>query len=202
MQDETKKEDLRVVKSKRALVSAMFTLLAKRNFEKASVKELCDQALISRSVFYAYFNDKYDLLRYWLAEIARSIPDDVSAYRISDIVAAINAFILEHKKVIKNIVEYANETTMGLLQEFMELSINKLFEHKTDPSADASYSVLQKFCAGGLINLLKWYINYNFPADIQLMNVDLYNILRCIVACDTEKGKKLFKRADCRDSIK
>ena len=58
----SKKTDLRVVKTKRALKKAMMDLMKKYKFEELKVKQIADEALVNRATFYYHFNDKYDLL--------------------------------------------------------------------------------------------------------------------------------------------
>lgn len=53
--------DLRVVKTRAALQDAMETLLREKPFEKITVQEICDRALVSRTAFYAHYHDKYAL---------------------------------------------------------------------------------------------------------------------------------------------
>ena len=46
------------------LMTALLDLLAEMPFEKISLTDLCRVSMISRSTFYRYFEDKYDLLHY------------------------------------------------------------------------------------------------------------------------------------------
>ena len=55
-------EDLRTVRTKRALLEALLRLTEERGFERVTVSELCDLALVNRSTFYRYYEDKNDLL--------------------------------------------------------------------------------------------------------------------------------------------
>jgi AcrR family transcriptional regulator len=49
--------------TKTALRDSLIELMQKRPILAVSVKEICDQADISRSTFYAHYKDLYDLLR-------------------------------------------------------------------------------------------------------------------------------------------
>ncbi|MFC6254059.1 TetR/AcrR family transcriptional regulator [Secundilactobacillus hailunensis] len=54
--------DKRIIKTERDIKQAFLTLLKTTPFQKISVNQVCDQALVSRSTFYEHFQDKYDLL--------------------------------------------------------------------------------------------------------------------------------------------
>ncbi len=53
--------DLRTVKTEKAIKDAFMQLRAKKAPEKITVKELCVQAQINKSTFYAHYNDIYAL---------------------------------------------------------------------------------------------------------------------------------------------
>lgn len=55
-------EDVRIIKNKRAIESALLHLLQKKEFSKITTQDICREALVSRSTFYAHYLDKYDLL--------------------------------------------------------------------------------------------------------------------------------------------
>ncbi|MDR2932476.1 MAG: TetR/AcrR family transcriptional regulator, partial [Oscillospiraceae bacterium] len=67
------KQDLRVTRTHKALVSALFMLLKKQPFQKITVNELCEAAMVSRATFYLHFEDKYHLLRFGLKQLRGEI---------------------------------------------------------------------------------------------------------------------------------
>lgn len=59
---EPKKEDRRVRRTKKMLTQALTSLLAKKQINEITVKELTDVADINRGTFYLYYRDVYDML--------------------------------------------------------------------------------------------------------------------------------------------
>ncbi|MDR0297386.1 MAG: TetR/AcrR family transcriptional regulator [Streptococcaceae bacterium] len=57
----TKKQDLRVTRTQKLITQAFFALLRKKKFEKISIQEIADSAMINRATFYAHYADKQDL---------------------------------------------------------------------------------------------------------------------------------------------
>lgn len=58
------KNGSRRAKMSRALIkTALLELMAEKPFSKISVKELCEQADVNRSTFYAHYNEQSDVLR-------------------------------------------------------------------------------------------------------------------------------------------
>lgn len=62
------KLDLRVQKTYKSLIEAFEVLLheQEKEFEKISVTEICDAAMIRRPTFYKHFLDKYDFLTFFI----------------------------------------------------------------------------------------------------------------------------------------
>lgn len=61
-------EDIRITKSREAIVKAMETLLEQKPFRKITVNDLCRTAVVGRTTFYAHFEDKYKLISYILQQ--------------------------------------------------------------------------------------------------------------------------------------
>ncbi|MGX4686220.1 TetR/AcrR family transcriptional regulator [Vagococcus sp. JNUCC 83] len=51
-----------IIGIKKAIISAMETLLVKKNFNDITIKMICYKAKISRSGFYLHYTDKFDLV--------------------------------------------------------------------------------------------------------------------------------------------
>ncbi len=68
------KLDLRIVKTRKALVESLFTLLCEKRFEDITISALCDRAMVRRATFYKHFSDKYDLFSYTISTLFHSFP--------------------------------------------------------------------------------------------------------------------------------
>ena len=55
------KEDLRVKKTKSALKKALSELLKEKTFDKITIMEICERAMVNRVTFYSHYNDKQGL---------------------------------------------------------------------------------------------------------------------------------------------
>lgn len=58
-----KKEDLRVIKTKKLIRKSFVDLSKKISYQKISVKDLCDNAMINRNTFYLHYENKDDLVK-------------------------------------------------------------------------------------------------------------------------------------------
>ncbi|MEI3607334.1 TetR/AcrR family transcriptional regulator C-terminal domain-containing protein [Pseudogracilibacillus sp. SE30717A] len=58
----TKKQDLRVQRTRKSLNQALLTLMEKKKFSTITIQELANEAMINRATFYLHYYDKYDLL--------------------------------------------------------------------------------------------------------------------------------------------
>ena len=60
--DKTKQEDLRVRKTKEAIRRTFEDMICEMDYEKITVKELTDRAMINRKTFYLHYETLDDLL--------------------------------------------------------------------------------------------------------------------------------------------
>ena len=63
------KEDLRVRRTKKLLSMALLDIMEDTPFNKISVNDICEKAMVHRATFYNHFYDKEDLFNYILGEI-------------------------------------------------------------------------------------------------------------------------------------
>jgi AcrR family transcriptional regulator len=63
------KTDLRVIKTKANIKKVFIELLNQKEFDKITVQDILDHALINRSTFYKYYADKYDLAEQLVDEV-------------------------------------------------------------------------------------------------------------------------------------
>ncbi len=70
---ENVKEDLRIKRTKKLLCTALMDLMQNTSFDKLSVNEICEKAMVHRAKFYNHFNDKNDLLNYALDNLQEEL---------------------------------------------------------------------------------------------------------------------------------
>lgn len=58
----SKKQDLRIQRTRKSLNQALITLMERKTFSAITIQELADEAMINRATFYLHYCDKYDLL--------------------------------------------------------------------------------------------------------------------------------------------
>jgi len=169
----TEKDDLKSKKTKNALNTSLLSLLGKYSFEKISVRNICEEALISRAAFYAHFTDKYDFLQYWLMNLVKKCPNqDQMDIHTSEV---INKVVNEHKKTIRNLVLDARKETMDVLFDVILTTLN--FD-MTNEKIDAKSIVISNFYAGGILFYLLWQVEHRFPQDITPVNEYLCTIMK------------------------
>jgi AcrR family transcriptional regulator len=66
-----KKEDPRILRTRRLLRDALGSLLREKSFEAITVGEVTERATLNRVTFYAHFPDKYALLEYSMGSLIR-----------------------------------------------------------------------------------------------------------------------------------
>ena len=62
IKDKETKKDLRIKRTEKAIRKSFIKLMAKKGFDRILVKDITDEAMISRNTFYLHYADKYDLL--------------------------------------------------------------------------------------------------------------------------------------------
>jgi len=184
-----KKEDLRIIKTRRALTSAMFNLLRHQNFNKMTVNDICEEALISRAAFYTHFNDKYHLLNYCLDNLIEKGTEKMQTSAYEQLEIHGNKFISENSRIITNLVEGSDYEVFAILCDFMLSIISIVLKKNLDRQMSPDHTVLYNFCSGGLINMVLWQVKNKFPSETPLITPHLHGILNCITDWNENKNK-------------
>ena len=77
-------EDLRVIKTIEAIKQSFEALICEKDYEKITVKELCEKARINKKTFYHYYSSLDDLLSEMQAELSAKYIDKVKNYILPD----------------------------------------------------------------------------------------------------------------------
>jgi len=173
--DNNNKQDLRIIKTRKAITDAMSKLLETQNFKHITVSDLCEEALVSRATFYVHFEDKYALLQYWLTELKLKVIIKDNTYE--QLEASVNNLVQNNKNVIKNLVYEANSEVLDVLHEYIISFLNISSKKNEQGIVSPKHVVLSSFFAGGMVNYILWQVKNKFPADTTPMNIYLFEII-------------------------
>jgi len=171
------KEDSRSIKTVEALNGAMLSLLESRNFRNITIKDICEEALVSRATFYTHFTDKYDFLKWWLLKV---YPDDlVNKEDIYEVMAQkINQYMNENKAMIKHLFIDADSWTLDALFDVFYIIMRMTTDKTTDGLANPKYIVLSNFYISGMIHYIMWQAKNDFPQNVTAMNNHVYEVIK------------------------
>ena len=173
-----KKIDLRIQKTYSSLQDAFTKLLEEKPFEAITVNELCDRALIRRTTFYKHFADKYEYFKFYLSTLSESFKSQVTVTSlINDPVAysitmlhEIFQFVRTHKKLVDGLRNSNMMTFLyQALQEQFVTELRDVFVTINNKELSPKTELLISFYAGGLINVVYWWINHPDTLDEEVI---------------------------------
>lgn len=152
------------LRTRRELFATMEKLLYEKRFEEITINDICDRALITRSTFYRYFKDKYDLTEGLIEYIGDR---DLNKRRTSyiDFFNDLNNFVERNDQLIHNLNPFS-QYRLNFYTDFLTIIrrvILSYYENNRDQKEDpvirtvdnsADKEKLIQFIAGGIIALL------------------------------------------------
>ena len=81
--------DLRVRRTQKLIRDALITLIEERGFDAITVGEIASRAMVSRTAFYRYYEDKYDLVMKLFEETVITMNNDFDVFR-RDVISTVD----------------------------------------------------------------------------------------------------------------
>lgn len=169
-----KKEDLRVTKTKRDLRLALLQLLKKYPFEKISVSDICNEAIINRMTFYKHFDDKYDLLNHTMEttveEVLQMTTEKFDIQKFDEtpikfctlLIDVVLDYCAKNKELLQSLMVKDGGIVQDLLFNITRKNIEKLIK-ELDKLASAKYSpaAISAFMTGGISYLIYYWLTHS-----------------------------------------
>ena len=114
-----KRENQRVMLSKRLIKDSLTRLLATESIHKVSIRSLCEDAGINRSTFYKYYGSQYDVLAEMEADLIGSISNLLNE----------NSATIPDKKTLEAICSYF-ERNMDFVQRLIGNNVDPGFPER------------------------------------------------------------------------
>lgn len=177
-------EDRRVTKSKKAILAAMYSLLEENSFQKISVNDICARSQLSRSTFYAHFEDKYDLMRFALEALNEEINNVARELEPRDRLKAVLQSIYDNSTIYKNLfMEYTNTELATMFQTFFTNLFSEQLRQKEAQGGliAGSTEFTAVFYSGGVASSIEHWIRKGYPASVSQLADSLHMVLKDIL---------------------
>ncbi|WP_283589500.1 TetR/AcrR family transcriptional regulator [Staphylococcus nepalensis] len=168
--------DLRVIKTKRALTQSFFQLLKNKEFSDITVKNICSSALIHRTTFYQHFFDKYDLLVHLISILTKDFFSIDIQQRLNNPFLSINDTInnIDELKIIKKKQSNDKEFERTTKNHFIQLLQNDILENQKEITAPPGIPIELIFYIYGavLAGFIEWLQNSKTKIDKDSKKLD------------------------------
>ena len=176
-------EDLRVVKTIQGIKGAFEELICEKDYEKITVKELCDRAKINKKTFYHYYETLDALLAELQAEISSSYIERIKDFTLPDDIKKVNREFFRFS--VNQGMAYEKITcSTGSYSYIRQQMINKVVAETWDKSelfrrmTSFEKSVLLEFINGINLNIYRNWVSYGKKCSAEEL-IDLSNSLTC-----------------------
>lgn len=142
------KEDLRVLRTRKLLARSLFELLETTPFDKITVVDICDNAMVHRATFYNHFESKEHLLDYAIEEIKEDL--------------FLSTYDKEHFNSIKDLYLYI----IGKVLDFIEENKAKILLILNQNSFEKAAEFLMSTIKRSLVNLMSNFENTSYENAI------------------------------------
>jgi len=182
-------QDIRITKTHMALSKTLMDLLEKKSFQKITVNDICQDAMVSRSTFYMHFEDKYQLMLFCLQKERQRFDEAAQSMAPRDMLHAILSSVCERKKIFYNF--FKAEIDMEFFNMFKNFFYDFISENLTkleqkEVKLPGPIPPLVAYYANGLAGMTIWWIENDFSLPIDEMVICQYNLLSDILPKDSK----------------
>ena len=160
-----KPQDLRIIKTHKALLEAFMELLEEKLFEDITVHELCERAMVRRATFYKHFADKYEFFTFFIREIQAKFKSETNPLRTAEtpheylvaMTQKLIEFLAERQRMVNRLSKSKMMPSLiNMLSEQMILDAKeKMAESvKSGHELPATPEFLASFYVGGILQVL------------------------------------------------
>lgn len=166
------KENPASIRSKKYLTEALLELMEEKSYDKISIKEITDKALLSRRTFYTNFEVKEDILRYHVYSLLNEYIEKLKSYEqltTYELAKEYFSYWFSHKELLKLLKTNNLLLLIKIFEEFL-INMNGIVEITNYHSAESHLQYYEAvFVAGGLWNLVNVWVEENFSKSPEEM---------------------------------
>jgi len=200
-----KKIDLRIVRTKKSIKRAFLDLLKEKNYNKITIQDIAEEAIINRNTFYLHYLDKDDLLDQLSYECLNKLKESMNSSRNIDTIDDLgyDDFYEIIKKVFEVIEEdfefykvimgdesipYLSIKFTNVIKNHMSEGLNNSGPLKAGKTNIDHGIIYVEYMAAGLIGVIRFWVNNRHKYSIEevsriVINIYSKDILQLLKNC-------------------
>jgi len=178
------KKDLRVIKTKASLQTALIELLQEKTLDKISISELCKKASVNRGTFYLHYQDVAELFEEYFHNMTEDLrkayyePYLLTHFKIENLSADM-VRIFHHVEKYKQFykIVFNRKTPMMYYYRLFDIIRNYLKESISHIQSE-NVEFFASYQANAIIGLVIQWIQHDFKESPEQMNKILLNLTK------------------------
>lgn len=152
------------MKTKQIIIQAMMDLLQEESFQEITIQMILDRAGVSRSTFYRYFLDKYDIAGVFLENHLVRILDGYADANLETVFSDIFELFLEEENFFTKVYRMKGRNSLlDYLYQYLSDGMTKLYLTKTKKKelSEDEYYRLTSMISGQIYVIYRWFRKKN-----------------------------------------
>ncbi|HCC00636.1 MAG TPA: hypothetical protein DEP42_05410 [Ruminococcaceae bacterium] len=147
------------LQSRAWLIEALWALMEEMPYQKISVKGICARADLSRQTFYHFFNQKADILSFWVAQRYQETLlrlEKTKAVFLVEVTEILSDFFVQNRVKLRLLIAQGQEE---ILRQGIAAALSD-FSRKMVSTCQKKQvcSYVNAFCTGGIVQaLICWF---------------------------------------------
>lgn len=182
MQIPGESDDARAKRARDQIAWALVELIQQSDYDAITVQDIGERAEVSRTTFYAHFQDKDDIMVRYNVTFGQMLGthlrwDDASSqYRFPI------AHLFEHVRSFRALYDSLNrvrrmEDLLKILRINMAEGFEKLIASRRSECSDTPAPVIAHHIASSIVNLLVWWMEHHCPMDAHRMDEHFHRLI-------------------------
>lgn len=179
MENQTKKVDMRTIRTKKLLAKSLYQLLETTPFEKLTIQNICDNAMVHRTTYYQHFTSKEELLIYTLEDFRTKLfsvtHNNMDHNSPKQMFLHLSTFFVKYVQTNRNLIKKIASNIGG---DLLISKISYAYEQNILELLNASprefavpKPMISQFFTGGIIKiLLNWLGSDDLYTTEELLN--------------------------------
>ena len=181
MADTEKRPDRRVQRTRKSIRNAFLQLLAEKDLEKISVKEIADCADVDRKTVYNYYNGVYDILDDLESELAHDFEKAIESFdfasrEVQDIFIELSRLLQMRMDIYALLMKIDNSRLASKFMVYLKGKIEQVIGRVGAYSTD-KITVAAEYITSGMYMAYKHWFNSDRKQSLEDFTLELSRLV-------------------------